>query len=195
MRRAARRRRRTSRAGRARSGNGLRAAWRRGSGACHQERHPARTRTPGWPSPSPPVPASPRCRAARSRPRPDSRARAARRRARLRRPRGVPSSRCEGNGCGGLQIGARCAAPRSASLTAGLPPPYLRPESGLSFSRRWEDGMAGRKTLALVVALAAALLATLAATAEAHSSESAYKVGIIYSRTGLLASYGDQYVE
>jgi len=55
--------------------------------------------------------------------------------------------------------------------------------------------MAGRKTLALVVALAAALLATLATTAEARSSASAYKVGIIYSRTGLLASYGAQYIE
>ena len=38
--------------------------------------------------------------------------------------------------------------------------------------------MAGRKTLALVVALAAALLATLATTAEARSSASAYKVEI-----------------
>src|SRR5438105_3152681 len=55
--------------------------------------------------------------------------------------------------------------------------------------------MVGRRKLALVVVLTTALLATVAATAQAGSSASAYKVGIIYSRTGLLASYGGQYVE
>src|SRR5947209_17882837 len=55
--------------------------------------------------------------------------------------------------------------------------------------------MVGRRKLALVVVLTTALLATVAATAQARSSASAYKVGIIYSRTGLLASYGAQYVE
>ena len=63
--------------------------------------------------------------------------------------------------------------------------------------------MQGRNRLALVVTLvAAALLAVVAATAQARpatarasAAASPYKVGIIYSRTGLLAAYGAEYVE
>jgi branched-chain amino acid transport system substrate-binding protein len=61
--------------------------------------------------------------------------------------------------------------------------------------------MAGSRKLALVVALLTAALAAAAAAqarTDARTSAAAstpYKVGIIYSRTGLLASYGAQYVE
>ncbi len=54
---------------------------------------------------------------------------------------------------------------------------------------------------ALLVAALAATFATLAATAQAgvasHAAAAAspYNVGVIYSRTGLLASYGAEYVE
>jgi branched-chain amino acid transport system substrate-binding protein len=61
--------------------------------------------------------------------------------------------------------------------------------------------MGGSRKLALVVALLTAALAAVAAAqarTDARTSAAAstpYKVGIIYSRTGLLASYGAQYVE
>lgn len=54
---------------------------------------------------------------------------------------------------------------------------------------------------ALVVAALVATCGTLAATAQAGversaaQSASAYKVGVVYSRTGLLASYGAEYIE
>lgn len=61
--------------------------------------------------------------------------------------------------------------------------------------------MQGPRKLALVAVLVTTAIAAVAATAEARTeasggaSASPYKVGIIYSRTGLLASYGAQYVE
>lgn len=54
---------------------------------------------------------------------------------------------------------------------------------------------------ALVVLALAATCGTLAATAQARvdgvarGSASTYKVGVVYSRTGLLASYGAEYIE
>lgn len=54
---------------------------------------------------------------------------------------------------------------------------------------------------ALVVVALVATCATLAATAQARAGGSAataastYKVGVVYSRTGLLASYGAEYIE
>ena len=61
--------------------------------------------------------------------------------------------------------------------------------------------MVGRRKVALIALVVATALAALAATAQARTqasggaSASSYKVGIIYSRTGLLASYGAQYIE
>jgi branched-chain amino acid transport system substrate-binding protein len=53
-----------------------------------------------------------------------------------------------------------------------------------------------RRVIKLVVAAAAIGLigAAAASTASARQSADAYKVGIVYSRTGLLAAYGAQYV-
>jgi branched-chain amino acid transport system substrate-binding protein len=57
----------------------------------------------------------------------------------------------------------------------------------------------GRRTLVLLAALGT--LATLAATAQARvdargaTAASAYKVGVVYSRTGALAAYGAEYIE
>jgi branched-chain amino acid transport system substrate-binding protein len=54
---------------------------------------------------------------------------------------------------------------------------------------------------ALVLLAALALLASLAATAQARvdargaQAASAYKIGIVYSRTGALAAYGAEYIE
>jgi branched-chain amino acid transport system substrate-binding protein len=53
----------------------------------------------------------------------------------------------------------------------------------------------------LVLAAAAAALATLAGTAQARvdargtSAASAFKVGVVYSRTGIFAAYGAEYIE
>src|ERR687885_293825 len=61
--------------------------------------------------------------------------------------------------------------------------------------------MVGRRKAAVVATLAAAVLAVVAATAQAKTdgtrtaSASAYKVGIVYSRTGLLSAYGAEYVQ
>lgn len=52
---------------------------------------------------------------------------------------------------------------------------------------------------AAVLVAAVATLGTLAATAQAHvgtaAAASPYKVGIVYSRTGLLGAYGAEYIE
>jgi branched-chain amino acid transport system substrate-binding protein len=57
--------------------------------------------------------------------------------------------------------------------------------------------MRHRFVKALVAAVGVALLAATAAgvAASRHASASSYKVGIVYSRTGLLAAYGAEYVE
>src|SRR5919199_1712360 len=61
--------------------------------------------------------------------------------------------------------------------------------------------MVGRRKAAVVATLAAAVLAVVAATAQAKTdgartaSASAYRVGIVYSRTGLLAAYGAEYIQ
>jgi branched-chain amino acid transport system substrate-binding protein len=52
----------------------------------------------------------------------------------------------------------------------------------------------GWKRALLLVALVATL-GTFAATAQASASASAYKVGVVYSRTGVLAAYGAEYIE
>ena len=59
-----------------------------------------------------------------------------------------------------------------------------------------------RLKAALLLAVAAAVLGGLASTAEAKTAVGAwstaaapYKVGIVYSRTGLLAAYGAQYIQ
>jgi len=60
-------------------------------------------------------------------------------------------------------------------------------------------GIGWKRALAVVAAVAA--VGTLAATAQARvdvrgsQAASAYKVGIVYSRTGLLAAYGAEYIE
>src|SRR5215475_12445210 len=57
--------------------------------------------------------------------------------------------------------------------------------------------MRRRLTIALLTVGAVALLAgtgTVAASAR-HASAGQYNIGIVYSRTGLLASYGSQYLE
>jgi branched-chain amino acid transport system substrate-binding protein len=60
-----------------------------------------------------------------------------------------------------------------------------------------EKNMRRRLTIALLTVGAVALLAgtgTVAASAR-HASAGQYNIGIVYSRTGLLASYGAQYLE
>ncbi|HXH96234.1 MAG TPA: substrate-binding domain-containing protein [Gaiellaceae bacterium] len=52
----------------------------------------------------------------------------------------------------------------------------------------------GWKRALLLVALVSTFGA-FAATAQASSSASAYKVGVVYSRTGVLAAYGAEYIE
>src|SRR6266550_1178364 len=67
----------------------------------------------------------------------------------------------------------------------------------VSFRTRRNSHMRRRLTIALLTVGAVALLAvtgTVAASAR-HASAGQYNVGIVYSRTGLLASYGAQYVE
>jgi branched-chain amino acid transport system substrate-binding protein len=55
--------------------------------------------------------------------------------------------------------------------------------------------IAGRTRLALVGVALLATVAAVAATASARSHKNDVKVGIVYSRTGLLAAYGAEYVE
>ena len=61
------------------------------------------------------------------------------------------------------------------------------------------QGIGWKRALAVIAAVAA--VGTLAATAQARAdvrgsqAASAYKVGIVYSRTGLLAAYGAEYIE
>jgi branched-chain amino acid transport system substrate-binding protein len=48
---------------------------------------------------------------------------------------------------------------------------------------------------AVLLAALVATIGTFAATAQASGAASAYKVGVVYSRTGVLAAYGAEYIE
>src|SRR5690349_3913603 len=79
-------------------------------------------------------------------------------------------------------------------------PRKLTPESGLSFRRSTPKEDAFMRLRFTKVLLGAALLVLLAGTAtvaakSGRSQASSYNVGIVYSRTGLLAAYGGEYVE
>ena len=50
-------------------------------------------------------------------------------------------------------------------------------------------------SIAIVGALALSVSLAIAAASVHRASDSSYKVGIVYSKTGLLAAYGAEYIE
>ena len=59
-----------------------------------------------------------------------------------------------------------------------------------------KEGRLRKVVVAALVVASIAGLSTAVATARTHSSsKSSVKVGIIYSRTGLLSAYGAEYIE
>src|SRR5947207_12021539 len=83
--------------------------------------------------------------------------------------------------------------------SAGIRTYFLRPESPVSYSRggltmkqwRWR-----RIVAAAVIVVTVAVLSAAVAAARPHAgAKSTVKVGVVYSRTGLLAAYGAEYIE
>src|SRR4029079_4078113 len=108
--------------------------------------------------------------------------------------RRTPSSQC-------LMPSAAGRTGAHHTLASASDARYKTPESGLRFqirTRPMEDHMQRwHKLVALVVGVAvlAGAGATTRAADAAPSASAPIQVGIVYSRTGLLASYGAQYIQ